>query len=179
MAHSLGYKKIKRPDEFGRPDSPQDGAILHALAKMKDEGIEPNILVIILANSVSVKAEWIDDCIEEIENDSSLSSVVPVVSELDHHPFRAKRSRKDGLLEPFFNFGDKEISGNRQEIGDCFFLCHNFWVLNTEKSIYSDTGQLPWKFMGDRIKPYLVESSVDVHTEEDLIRSEQWLKNNP
>ena len=177
-AHKLGYKKIKRPEEFGRPDSNQDDAIRHALGKMKEDGVEPNLLVIILANSVSVKGEWIDHCVKEIQEDSSLSAVVPVVSDLDHHPFRAKRRGEDGLLEAFFDFGDKEISGNRQEIGECFFLCHNFWVLNVEKSICSNEGLAPWKFMGSRVKPFEIDSSVDVHTEEDLIRSEQWIVKN-
>ena len=90
-AHKFGYKKINRPEEFGRPDSNQEDVILHALGEMKDEGVEPDILVILLANAVSVKAEWIDACISEIQNDSSLSAVVPVVSDLDHHPYRAKR----------------------------------------------------------------------------------------
>ena len=175
-AHKLGYKKINRPEEFGQPTSNQDEVILHALEKMKEDGIKPDILVVLLANSVSVKAEWIDKCVDEILADPTLSSVVPVVSDLDHHPFRAKRRREDGLLEPFFDFGDKIISGNRQQIGECFFLCHNFWVLNVEKSICSSDGQAPWNFMGNRIKPFEVESSVDVHIEEDLIRCEQWIK---
>ena len=176
--HKLGYKKIKRPEELGRPDSNQEDAIIHALGKMKEEGVEPGILVILLANSVSIKTEWIDQCIDEIHNDPTLSAVVPVVLDLDHHPFRAKRTGKEGLLEPFFDFGGKEISGNRQEIGDNFFLCHNFWVLNVQKSILSGGGQSPWKFMGDRIKPFEVDGSVDVHTEEDIGRSERWIKAN-
>jgi len=177
-AHSLGYKKINRPEEFGRPDSNQDDVILHALGKMLEDGVKPDILVILLANSVSVKAEWIDRCVDEIQNDPTLSAVVPVVSDLDHHPFRAKRRGKEGLLEPFFDFEGQKISGNRQEIGDCFFLCHNFWVLNVKNSIRSKGGQAPWEFMGNRIKPFEVESSVDVHTEEDLWRSEKWIKEN-
>ena len=177
-AHEYGYRKINRPEEFGRPDSNQDDVILHALGEMKKDGVEPDILVILLANAVSVKAEWIDRCVDEIQNDPTLSAVVPVVSDLDHHPFRAKRRGEDGLLEPFFDFEGKEISGNRQEIGDCFFLCHNFWVLNVKKSILSEKGQAPWKFMGDRIKPFEVEWSVDVHTEEDLDRSEKWIREN-
>ena len=178
VAHELGYKKINRPEEFGRPDSNQEDAILHALGVMRGEGVEPDILVVVLANSVSVKAEWIDGCIKEIQNDPTISAVVPVVLDLDHHPYRAKRRGEEGFLEPFFDFSGKDISGNRQEIGDCVFLCHNFWVLNVEKSICSKDGQAPWKFMGDRIKPFVVEGSVDVHTEEDLVRSEQWIKEN-
>jgi CMP-N,N'-diacetyllegionaminic acid synthase len=178
VAHKYGYKKINRPAEFGRPDSNQDDVILHALREMKSDGVEPDILVVLLANSVSVKAEWIDRCIAEIESDLTLSAVVPVVSDLDHHPYRAKRRGKDGLLEPFFDFGDKEISGNRQEIGDCFFLCHNFWVLNVKNSILSGEGQAPWKFMGGRIKPFEIEWSVDVHMEEDLDRCHLWIEKN-
>jgi CMP-N,N'-diacetyllegionaminic acid synthase len=177
-ANKFGYKKINRPEEFGRPDSNQEDVIFHALGEMKDEGVEPDILVILLANAVSVKAEWIDACISEIQNDPSLSAVVPVVSDLDHHPYRAKRRGDEGLLEPFFDFGGREISGNRQEIGDCFFLCHNFWVLNVKNSICSKKGQAPWKFMGDRIKPFEIEWSVDVHTEEDLNRSQLWIEKN-
>ena len=177
-AHELGYKKIYRPPEFGRPDSNQDDVISHALTEMKRDGVEPDILVVLLANAVSVKAEWIDKCVDEILSDSTLSAVVPVVSDLDHHPFRAKRRGQDGLLEPFFNFEGREISGNRQELGECFFLCHNFWVLNVKRSICSEYGQAPWKFMGDRIKPFEVDWSVDVHTEEDLERSERWIRKN-
>ena len=176
--HKLGYKKIKRPKELGRPNSNQEDAILHALGEMKGEGVEPGILVILLANSVSVKTEWIDLCIDEIQNDPTLSAVVPVISDLDHHPYRAKRRGSDGLLEPFFDFSGREISGNRQEIGDCFFLCHNFWVLNVGNSICSEGGQAPWKFMGNRVKPFEVEWSVDVHDEEDLYKSERWINRN-
>ena len=61
-----------------------------------------------------------------------------MVLDLAHHPYRTIRRRKDGLLEAFFDFGDKEVSGNRQQIGDCFFLCHNFGVLNVKKVIYSN-----------------------------------------
>ena len=32
--------------------------------------------------------------------------------------------------------------------------------------------------MGDRIKPFEVDGSVDVHTEEDIGRSERWIKAN-
>ncbi len=85
-------------------------------------------------------------------------------------PIAQKRSDEKGFLEPFFDFGDREISSNRQEIGDCFFLCHNFWVLNVKESIHSNEGQPPWKFMGPRVKPYKIPWSIDVHTEEDLVK---------
>ena len=178
IAHECGFKKIKRPCELGRSDAKHVDVILHALDVIKDKGVEPEILIVLLANTVCVKTEWIDECVNQIINDPSISAVVPVVSDLDHHPYRAKRSGEGGFLEPFFDFGDSEISSNRQEIGDCFFLCHNFWVLNVKESVYGGDGQPPWGFMGNRVKPYEVDWSIDVHTEEDLIRSEKWVKAN-
>ena len=178
IAYENGFRKIKRPEKLGRPDSRHIDVIRHALEVMKVKGGEPDILIVLLANTVCIKTEWIDECIREIINDPAISAVVPVISDLDHHPYRAKKSGADGFLESFFDFGGREISSNRQEIGDCFFLCHNFWVLNVKESIYGNKGQYPWRFMGDRVKPYEVDWSIDVHTEEDLISSENWVKAN-
>ncbi|MCH8157061.1 MAG: NTP transferase domain-containing protein [Nitrospinae bacterium] len=178
IAHERGYRKIKRPPELARPDARHVDAILHSLDVMKEEGVEPDILIVLLANTVCVKTEWIDQCVQQIMDDPGISAVVPVVSDLDHHPYRAKRPGEGGFLESFFDFSEREISSNRQELGDCFFLCHNFWVLNVKESVYSKKGQPPWKFMGDRVKPFEVEWSIDVHTEEDLLKSEQWVKAN-
>ena len=178
IAHESGFKKIKRPPELGLADSKHIDVILHALEAMKNNGIEPEILIVLMANTVCVKTEWLYECVLEITNNPSISSVVPVISDLDHHPYRAKRINKAGFLESFFDFGDRKISSNRQEIGDCFFLCHNFWVLNVKNSILGTSGQLPWNFMGENVKPYRVSWSIDVHTEEDLINSEKWVKAN-
>ena len=178
IAHNCGFQKIKRPSELGNPDSKHVDVIKHSIEVIKERGSKPDILVVLLANTVCVKTEWIDKCVREIFNDLTISAVVPVVSDLDHHPYRAKRTGKDGYLESFFDFGDLEISSNRQEICDCFFLCHNFWVLNLKESVYVNRGTPPWKFMGNRVKPYMVNCSIDVHTEEDLIRSEEWVKAN-
>ena len=178
IAHDHGFRKIKRPGELGRPDSKHVDVIMHALGVMKKEKVEPDILVVLLANTVCVKKDWIDACVMEIIKDPTISAVVPVVSDLDHHPYRAKREGKDGFLESFFDFGDKEISSNRQNIGGCYFLCHNFWVLNIKESIYGRNGEPPWNFMGEKVKPYELDWSIDVHTEEDLISSENWVKAN-
>ena len=178
IAQDFGFKRIKRPASLGRSDSKHVDVIRHALGVIKEKGVEPDILVVLLANTVCVKTEWIDECLREIVKHPTISAVVPVVLDVDHHPYRAKKNDDNGFLEPFFDFGDRKISSNREEIGDCFFLCHNFWVLNVKKSVYANDGQFPWKFMGSRVKPYELDWSIDVHTKEDLIRSENWVKAN-
>jgi CMP-N-acetylneuraminic acid synthetase len=179
IAGALGFKKIKRPQALARPSSRHIEAIWHALRSMqKIDGLIPDILVVLLANSAVIKTGWIDSCVEEILRNREISAVVPVYADSDHHPYRAKKIARSGLLEPFFNFKGREISTNRQDLPANYFLCHNFWVLNTAKSVFLNKGQPPWAFMGGKIKPFIVSEYVDVHREKDIKASEEWLKEN-
>ena len=175
-ASDCGYKKIVRPVELAAPTSQHVDAIRHALGVMKQDGVEPDILVVLLANSGIVKTEWIEESITQLLKDEALSASVPVLLEMDNHPYRSKRLREDGCLDTWFDFRGKNISTNRQDLPLNFFLCHNFWTLNLKNSLYSSTeGQQPWTFMGSNIKPIVVEESFDVHDEDDIRRTEKWL----
>lgn len=179
VAAECGYKKIKRPDELALPTAQHVDAITHALGVMKKDGCEPDILVVQLANSAIVKAGWIEESIQRLIDNPNLSAAVPVMEEMDHHPYRSKRLREDGCLDTWFDFTGKKISTNRQDLPKNYVLCHNFWTLNLRNSIYSkEPGQQPWSFMGNNIYPIVVEESFDVHDMEDLIKSEKWLKEN-
>lgn len=179
IAQHLGYTPIQRPKELALPTSQHIDAIYHALGIMDTHfGVVPDILVVLLANSATIKSVWIDEAVAMIERDSSISAVVPVQNDQDHHPYRAKRLNAQGSLEPFFDFGDMEVSTNRQDLQPCYFLCHNFWVLHLKNSIYAQGGQKPWVFLGDNIKPIITQGCFDVHTLEDLAKSEEWLKKN-
>ena len=175
-ASDCGYKKIVRPVELAPPTSQHVDAIRHALGVMKQDGVEPDILVVLLANSGIVKTEWIEESITQLLKDEALSASVPVLLEMDNHPYRSKRLREDGCLDTWFDFRGKNISTNRQDLPMNFVLCHNFWTLNLKNSLYSSTeGQQPWTFMGSNIKPIVVEESFDVHDEDDIRRTEKWL----
>ena len=175
-AAECGYKKIRRPDELALPTAQHVDAIIHALGVMKDEGVEPDILVVLLANSAIVKKEWIQESIKNLMNNQELSASCPVLLEMDNHPYRSKRLRADGCLDTWFDFKGQNISTNRQDLPMNFVLCHNFWTLNLKNSLYSDIpGQQPWTFMGNNIKPIVVEESFDVHDEDDIRRTEKWL----
>lgn len=179
IAENLGYKKIKRPDELGLPTANHVDAIIHAVDYMKStDGIEPDILVVLLANSATIKSDWIAKGINAILKDSSISSVVPVYQEQNFHPYRAKRLNENGSLDTFFDFTDVEVASNRQELEPCYFLCHNFWVLNMKNSLYWEDGQKPWVHLGNNIKPIIVDGCFDVHTEDDLRASERWIQAN-
>lgn len=176
-AAECGYKKIVRPAELALPTAQHVDAIKHALGDMKEDGVEPDILVVILANNAITKTEWIEESINNLIKNKNLSSSCPVMLELDHHPYRCKRLREDGCLDTWFDFKDKDISTNRQDLPKNFVFCHNFWTLNLHNTIFSKkTGQQPWTFMGENCKPVVVEESFDVHDMDDILRTEKWLK---
>lgn len=174
-AENFGFCPIRRPEEFSLPTAQHEDVINHAVEYLKKKNVKPNILVVLLANSVTVKTEWIDACISHVLNDKNVTASVPVYKDLDHHPFRAKKVNDEGYLEPFFDFNGQEISTNRQDLPSSFFLSHNFWVLNLD-AVRSGVGFKPWAFMGDKVKFYEVEEAFDVHCEEDIMRSEKWVK---
>lgn len=52
--------------ELAAPTSQHVDAIRHALGVMKQDGVEPDILVVLLANSGIVKTEWIEESITQL-----------------------------------------------------------------------------------------------------------------
>jgi len=44
------------------------------------------------------ESEWIEEGIQRILDDNTISAVVPVYQEQDHHPYRAKRVNEDGRV---------------------------------------------------------------------------------
>jgi CMP-N,N'-diacetyllegionaminic acid synthase len=149
----------------------------HALALIEQDG-GIDILVVQHANVGTITTKMIDDCIEYLIADESLSSVVPVHEKSEYHPFRAKTPGADGLLSPFFDFSKGGVSGNRQDLPVAYFFDHSIWVLSVARGIHASNGQPPWTCMGSRIKPYITEGCFDVHTMEDLKKTEEWLLAN-
>lgn len=175
-AADLGYRRIKRPAELCRAESRHVDAITHALDEMdRVDGCRPDVLVVLLANNISIKTEWIDESLKRLEADPSLSAVVPVYQDQDHHPLRARRIAADGTVRAFSEDADRSVSTNRQDLSGCYFLCHNFWTLNLRRSVRNGVGDAPWTFMGPRVAPLLVEESIDVHLQRDLMLCEDWL----
>ena len=177
-AEAEGYKRIVRPAELALPTAQHVDCILHGLRVMAEDGVNPDIVVVLLANNVTVKAKWIDECVKMMLDDPSLSAVVPVYKDNDHHPLRAKSLGPDGLLTMYEKGVLGTVSTNRQDLPPCYFLSHNFWVLNVRSLFEKERGQPPWSFMGNRVKPYAIDHSIDIHEPVDVLVAEEWLKEN-
>lgn len=179
-AEKLGHMPIVRPAELALPTSQHVDCIMHALKVMQegDAGL-PDILVVTLANNVTIKAAWIDICVSMMQEDMSISAVVPVYKDNDHHPLRAKTVDGNNRLQMYEKGITGKVSTNRQDLPPCYFLSHNFWVLNVKKLYKSNgEGQQPWGFMGDNIAYYEIDESIDIHKEIDLFIAKEWLKEN-
>lgn len=173
-----GYTPIVRPLELAGPTSQHVDAIMHAIEVIQTKEELADILVVILANNVTIKSEWIDQCVQMMQDDMTISAVVPVYEDNDHHPLRGKRA-ENGRLQMYEQNVTGKVSTNRQDLPTCYFLSHNFWVLNTKLLLESNgEGQQPWGFMGNNIAYFEVEESIDIHKEIDLIVAGKWIQEN-
>lgn len=174
----IGYKPIVRPDYLALPQSQHVDAIKHALGVMKTDGVVPSIIVVLLGNTVFLKTSWVSFAVNELIKDPLLDSVAACYQEQDQHPFRARKLDANGYLVPYFDFGGQKISTNRQDLPANYYFSHNFWAIRLKNGELPSEGLQPWTFMGMRVKPLLVDEGFDVHTAADLIKCEEWLKEN-
>ena len=179
-AEKLGHEPIVRPIELALPTSQHIDCIMHALKVMEERnGDLPDILVVTLANNVTIKSEWIDQSVKMMQEDMSISAVVPVYEDNDHHPLRAKTVDGNNRLQMYEKGVTGKISTNRQDLPTCYFLSHNFWTLNVKKLLESKgEGQQPWGFMGNNIAYIEIDESIDIHKEVDLVIAKAWLEEN-
>lgn len=177
-AGKIGYTPIVRPTELALPTAQHIDCIMHGLKVIEEKEGLPDILVVILANNVTIKSVWINDCVNMIKEDMNISSVVPVYEDNDHHPLRAKTLNSNGTLGMYEKNVKGKVSTNRQDLPPCYFLSHNFWVLNVKNLLSGEDGQQPWSFMGNNIKPYVINESIDIHHEIDLYIAKEWIKEN-
>lgn len=178
-AEKLGHEPICRPAELALPTSQHVDCILHGMKVMEERGVGlPDILVVTLANNVTVKSEWIDACVAMMEADMTISAVVPVYQDNDHHPLRAKTVDGNNRLQMYEKGITGKVSTNRQDLPPCYFLSHNFWVLNVKQLLSGQEGQQPWGFMGNNIAYYEIDESIDIHKEIDLVIAKDWISRN-
>ena len=133
----------------------------------------PEDYIILLANAPIIKSNWIKKCLNIILKNKKISAIIPVIENNDHHPLRAKKI-SNGYIKGYLKTKSK-MSSNRQDLEKNYFLCHNFWITRTN-SIYKNAGFYPWKFMGKRVKPFIIKHSIDIHNYEDVILANHLVK---
>lgn len=171
-AGRAGYVEIRRPPVLCTATAQSTDAVRHALNIIERDG-PVDIVVVQHANVGTLTESIVDDCIEQLLADPSLTSVVPSHEKAEYHPYRGKRL-VNGLMEPFVS-NACNVSANRQDLPTCLFFDHSIWALRAS-SIRDPDGQGPWPCMGQRIKPYITEGCLDVHDLEDIATTEKWIQ---
>ncbi|MEM7482268.1 MAG: NTP transferase domain-containing protein [Acidobacteriota bacterium] len=173
----LGCEVIWRPDELGGDTVNHGDVIQHAVRWVDERHPELENVVLLLGNTVMVDGALIDRCLEELDDDPSLDSVMTVWEAADDHPLRAMEI-EDGLLKPYG--GEREVSTERQSYPRAFYYDQGVWAFRKE-CVERRDGPNPWWWMGERSKP-IVRNWVtgrDVHTHLDLSVAEWWLTHLP
>ncbi|MDC1200508.1 hypothetical protein N8012_01375 [Pelagibacteraceae bacterium] len=171
----IGYIPINRPAYLSSKNSKHRDVLLHSLKFIKTNlNILPDVVLVLLANSPTIKTKWIDECVKIMKN-QNVDAVVPVVKNNDHHPLRAKQI-KNNILKPYLKM-PKNMSTNRQELTSSYFLAHNFWLIKTS-CIYNNKGLMPWAFMGKKVVAYEIDESIDIHNTNDIENCKKWLLKN-
>lgn len=172
VAEKVGYTKIRRPAELSTATAQSTDAVRHALDIIEQDGAA-DIVVVQHANVGTISEQIIDDCIDQLLEDETLTAVVPSHDKSEYHPYRGKRLSADGLMLPFVEAAG-QVSANRQDLPVCLYFDHSIWALRAS-AIWDPNGQPPWPCMGQRIKPYLSEGCLDVHDMEDIAKTEKWI----
>jgi len=177
VASDAGYKKINRPIHLSSPTAQSCDAILHAIEQIELKEMV-DIVVVQHANVGTITETIIDNCVKQLIEDKNISAVVPVHEKSEYNPYRAKKILSDGLLCPFIDNGKEKVSANRQDLPKSYFFDHSIWALRSSSIKNQDNGQLPWKCMGNKIKPYITTGCFDVHSLEDIKSTEKWIVEN-
>ena len=173
----VGYTAIERPDYLATASAQSSDAVLHALQEI-ERNSSVDVLIVLHANVGTISTQMIDGCLDVLLEDEQVSSVIPAHFMPEYNPYRAKMINAFGYLENVINYQNRKVSANRQELDECVFFDHSFWVLRVKNGVRSVNGQFPWPVMGNNIKPYITKGCFDVHTEDDLFKTERWILDN-
>jgi CMP-N-acetylneuraminic acid synthetase len=167
--YGLGVKIIERPSDLAQSDSEMSDVILHA-----DEHVQPDIWVTMHANCGIHAPGLIDECVDTLKADEALDSCVSGRYVWDMHPYRLKKVNAAGELEPWVEM-PADISNNRQAIREPAVVldgaCRAF-----RRRCLDMQGQPPFRYLGNRMAWVENPGGLDVHSEADLIATEQWLR---
>jgi len=173
VSRKLGVEIIDRPAELGGDSINHGDVIKHAVEYV--DRLVPNLenIVILLGNTVMVDGEIIDECLEQLNIDKKLDSVMTVWEAGDDHPNRAMEIN-NGLLRPYGNIV-RNVSTERQSYKKAYYYDQGVWAFKKE-CVQTKTGPSPWWWMGKKSKPIIRDwvTGRDINGYSDVPISEFW-----
>ena len=168
---------IDRPADLATPESLTEDVLTHAYKIICSEiGQEPEMVVLLFANTPAIDAKLMEKGIEELRNDPSFDSCFSIVKYNMFSPTRAKKI-ENGNLVPFVDpsyFGD--VSSIRSSQGDVYFADLSVQILRPTCFIDMENGTPPLQWMGKKTFGIETDFGFDLDDEWQIPVLEYWLK---
>lgn len=132
-----------------------------------------DIVIILLGNSIGAIASDLKKAVEVLVRDPSLDSVCSVSKMNAYNPARAFKVTSSGKLntimrqEVLKEMLHEGSSNERNILGDALFFNGSFWVCRRDV-VMSNSGMLPFPWLGQNIYSYLQDYYLEVDEPFDL-----------
>jgi len=196
IANQKGVGVIHRPPELCTKDALGEDAFVHGYRVIREIWLEEQIasgiwrteniemVVLLMANAVTILAKTIDIGISVLDKYPGLDSAVTVSRYNMWSPLRARKIEPIGLSDidglkpfiPFEAFGDPAILNcDRDSQGDVWFADMGVSIVRPHCLENMENGLLPQKWMGRNIYPLKQEGGCDIDYEWQAPGVEHWL----
>jgi len=152
---NLGY--IKRPSNLCTNKASHFLTIKHAMNNIEKQGIEFDIVIVILGNSFGAKTIDLDKGLKKLINNKKLDSVISVAKYNMYNPIRAYKKYKTSLLTNFFETKiiEKKIKNlsninTKDAFNDVYFFNGSFWIIRKEVFL-KNNGLPPFRYLGKNV----------------------------
>jgi hypothetical protein len=184
IGKTYGAEIIDRPAELCGSTALGENVFVHGYYEIKRklaaEKKTIELIVLMHCNSPTILSETIDEGIKILRSNAELDSAVTVSRYNMWSPLRARKIDEGGLLHPFVPFevfGDpKTLNCDRDSQGDVWFADMGVSIVRPHCLEHIEDGQLPQKWMGQKIYPLKQWGGCDVDYEWQLPQVEFWLK---
>ena len=136
---------------------PGVGSFGFAMKNIEKQGIEFDIVVVILGNSFGAKTKDLDEGLKKLINNKKLDSVISVAKYNMYNPIRAYKKHKKTLLTNFFETKtiEKKIKNlsninTKDAFDDIYFFNGSFWIIRKEVFL-KNSGLPPFRYLGRNI----------------------------
>jgi hypothetical protein len=178
---AYGANIIDRPPEYCSDSALAEESFLYSYrCAQRICAAEIELVVLLMCNAATILPEMIDKGIQVLREDPSLDSAVSVSRYNMWSPLRARKIGEDGLLHPFVpleTVGDpSSLSSSRDSQDDSYFADMGVSIVRPQCLERWRDGQLPQRWMGQRIYPLVQWGGLDIDYEWQLPLVEFWLK---
>ncbi len=179
ISKPFGAHVIDRPDDLAKSESPTEFVFSHAYEEIKQQGYNPEFLVLMFANSPDVTPELLEQGVNMLRNDDTLDSVVSVSKYNMFTPLRARRLNDDQTSDPVLDLNSLGIPNtfDRDAMGDIYFCDFGVQIVRPERCLIDPTGgSLPFRWLGNKQGALQKDYGFDIDYPWQVPVIEHWLK---